>query len=103
MVPDCGGGQTKQFLTQTHKNALKTTKRAVSFHLFHSIGSGCNLRALLLIHTNTATLTKVLFGSKNITQMVMVYARLLMVTNLNRLISNFSVVSDYGWTKTNMI
>jgi hypothetical protein len=48
---------------------------------------------------------KVLFGSKNVTQMVMVmvYARLLMVTNLNRLLSNFSVISDYGWTKTNMI
>jgi hypothetical protein len=49
--------------------------------------------------------TKVLFGSKNVTQMVMVMvsARLLTVTNLNRLVSNFSVVSDYGWTKTNMI
>jgi hypothetical protein len=49
--------------------------------------------------------TVVLFGSKNVTQMVMVMvsARLLAVTNLNRLISNFSVVSDYGWTKTNMI
>jgi hypothetical protein len=48
---------------------------------------------------------KVLFGSKNVTQMVMVmvYARLLALTNLNRLISNFSVVSGYGWTKTNMI
>jgi hypothetical protein len=48
---------------------------------------------------------KVLFGSKNVTQMVMVMvsARLLAVTNLNRLVSNFSVVSDYGWTKTNMI
>jgi hypothetical protein len=42
---------------------------------------------------------------KNVTQMimVMVYARLLAVTNLNRLISNFSVVSHYGWTKTNMM
>jgi hypothetical protein len=49
--------------------------------------------------------TWVLFGSKNVTQMVMVMvsARLLAVTNLNRLVSNFSVVSDYGWTKTNMI
>jgi hypothetical protein len=28
---------------------------------------------------------------------------LLVVTNLNRLVSIFSVVSDYGWTKTNMI
>jgi imidazolonepropionase-like amidohydrolase len=47
----------------------------------------------------------VLFGSKNVRQMVMVMvsARLLAVTNLNRLVSNFSVVSDYGWTKTNMI
>jgi hypothetical protein len=42
---------------------------------------------------------------KNVTQMVMVMvsARLLTVTNLNRLVSNYSVVSDYGWTKTNMI
>jgi hypothetical protein len=48
---------------------------------------------------------KVLFGSKNVTQMVMVMVsvRLLAVTNLNRLVSNFSVISDYGWTKTNMI
>jgi hypothetical protein len=48
---------------------------------------------------------KVLLGSKNVMQMVMVmvYARLLVVTNLNRLVSNFSVVSDYGWTKTNII
>jgi hypothetical protein len=47
----------------------------------------------------------VLFGSKNVTQMVMVMvlARLLTVTNLNRLVLNFSVVSDYDWTKTNMI
>jgi hypothetical protein len=49
----------------------------------------------------------VLFGSKNVTQMVMVmvmvYARLLAVTNLNSLVSNFSVVSEYGWTKTNLI
>jgi hypothetical protein len=47
----------------------------------------------------------VLFGSKIVTQMVMVMvsARLLAVTNLNRLVSNFSVVSDYGCTKTNMI
>jgi hypothetical protein len=47
----------------------------------------------------------VLFGSKNVTQMlmVMVYARLLAVTNLNKLVSNFSTVSDYGWTITNMI
>jgi hypothetical protein len=46
-----------------------------------------------------------LFGSKNVTQMVMVmiYARLLAVTNLNRLVLNFNVVSDYDWTKTNMI
>jgi hypothetical protein len=35
--------------------------------------------------------------------MVMVYVRLLAVTNLNRLISIFSVVSNYDWTKTNMI
>jgi hypothetical protein len=49
--------------------------------------------------------TKVLFGSRNVTQMVMVtvYVRLLAVTKLNRLVSIFSVVSDYGWTKTNMI
>jgi hypothetical protein len=47
----------------------------------------------------------VLFGLRNVMQivMVMVYARLLAVINLNRLISNFSMVSDYGWTKTNMI
>jgi hypothetical protein len=47
----------------------------------------------------------VLFGSKNVTQMVMVtvYDRLLVVTNLNSLVSIFSMVSDYGWTKTNMI
>jgi hypothetical protein len=40
----------------------------------------------------------VLFGSRNVTQMVMVmvYVRLLAVTNLNRLVSIFSVVSDYG-------
>jgi hypothetical protein len=46
-----------------------------------------------------STQTKVLFGSKNVTQMVMVMvsARLLTVTNLNRLVSN------YDWTKTNMI
>jgi hypothetical protein len=39
----------------------------------------------------------VLFGSKNVTQMVMVtvYDRLLVVTNLNRLVSIFSMVSDY--------
>jgi hypothetical protein len=49
--------------------------------------------------------TKVLFGLKNVTQMVMVMVspRLLTVTNLNRLVSNFSVVSDYNWTKTNII
>jgi hypothetical protein len=43
----------------------------------------------------------VLFGSRNVMQMVMVmvYGRLLAVTNLNRLVSNFSVVSDYGWIK----
>jgi hypothetical protein len=35
--------------------------------------------------------------------MVMVSARLVAVTNLNSLVSNFSVVSDYGWTKTNII
>jgi hypothetical protein len=42
--------------------------------------------------------TRVLFGSKNVTQMVMVMvsARLLAVTNLNRLVSNFRAVSDYG-------
>jgi hypothetical protein len=42
--------------------------------------------------------TKVLFGSRNVTEMimVMVYARLLAVTSLNRLISLFSVISDYG-------
>jgi hypothetical protein len=40
----------------------------------------------------------VLFGSRNVTKMVMimVYVRLLTVTNLNSLISNFSMVSDYG-------
>jgi hypothetical protein len=49
--------------------------------------------------------SKVLFGSRNVKQMVMVmvYARLLAVTNLNRLVSIFSVVSYYSWTKTNMI
>jgi hypothetical protein len=47
--------------------------------------------------------TEVMFGSKNVTQMVMVSTRLLAVTNLNRLVSNFRVVFDYGWTKTNMI
>jgi hypothetical protein len=53
----------------------------------------------------TLQYTKVLFGSKIVTQMVMVMvsARLLAVTNLNRLVLNFSVVSDYGCTKTNMI
>lgn len=46
-----------------------------------------------------------LFGSINVTQMViiMVYVWLLAVTNLNRLISIINVVSDYGWIKTNMI
>jgi hypothetical protein len=40
-----------------------------------------------------------------VTQMVMVtiYARLLVVTNLNRFVSIFSVVSDYSYTKTNII
>jgi hypothetical protein len=42
--------------------------------------------------------TWVLFGSRNVAQMVMVmiYTRLLAVTNLNRLVLIFSVVSDYG-------
>jgi hypothetical protein len=40
--------------------------------------------------------TMVLFSSTNVTQMVMVYALLLAVTNLNRMVSIFSVVSDYG-------
>jgi hypothetical protein len=53
--------------------------------------------------TNLSTDTWVLFGSRNVTEMVMVYVRLLAVTNLNRLVSIFSVVSDYGWTKTNII
>jgi hypothetical protein len=44
----------------------------------------------------TSVPTKVLFGSKNVTQIVMVSVRLLAVTNLNRLVSNFSVISDYG-------
>jgi hypothetical protein len=62
-------------------------------------------RYLFLICKPAAITSKVLFGSKNVTQMVMVMvsARLLAVTNFNRLVSNFSVVSDYGWTKTNMI
>jgi hypothetical protein len=49
--------------------------------------------------------TKVLFGSRNVTQrvMVMVYIRLLSVTSLNSPVSIFSMVSDYGGTKTNMI
>jgi hypothetical protein len=40
----------------------------------------------------------VLFGLRNVTVtvMVMVYTQLLTVTSLNRLISIFSVVSDYG-------
>jgi hypothetical protein len=50
-------------------------------------------------------LSKVLFGSRNVRQMVivMVYTRLPAVTSLNRPVSIFSVVSNYGWTKTNMI
>jgi hypothetical protein len=61
--------------------------------------------SLLRLEIVTLQTSKVLFGSKNVTQMVMVMvlARLLAVTNLNRLVSNFNVVSDYGWTKTNMI
>jgi hypothetical protein len=57
------------------------------------------------VRSRSGWVTWVLFGSKNVTQMVMVMvsARLLTVTNLNRLVSNFSVVSDYDWTKTNMI
>jgi hypothetical protein len=35
--------------------------------------------------------------------MVMVYTRLRAVTSLNSSVSIFSMVSDYGWTKTNMI
>jgi hypothetical protein len=43
---------------------------------------------------------KVPFGSQNVSQMVtvMVCIRLPAVTNLNRLVSISSVVSDYGWT-----
>jgi hypothetical protein len=57
------------------------------------------------VRSRSGWVTWVLFGSKNVTQMVMIMvsARLLAVTNLNRLVSNFSVVSDYDWTKTNMI
>jgi hypothetical protein len=42
--------------------------------------------------------TKVLFGSRNVTQRVtvMVYTRLLPVTPLNSPVSIFSMVSDYG-------
>jgi hypothetical protein len=49
---------------------------------------------LFFLHLTYDTL--VLFGSKNVTQMVMVmvYVRLLAVTNLNRLVLNFSVVFD---------
>jgi hypothetical protein len=38
------------------------------------------------------------FGSRNVTQMVMVmvYARLLALTSLNKLVSIFSVVFNYG-------
>jgi hypothetical protein len=55
--------------------------------------------SLLFVHNEAFTYaTRVLFGLKNVTQMVMVtvYDRLLVVTNLNRLVSIFSVVSDYG-------
>jgi hypothetical protein len=47
---------------------------------------------------STVGVTRVPFGSKNVTQMVMVMvsARLLALTNLNMLVSNFSVVFDYG-------
>jgi hypothetical protein len=47
----------------------------------------------------------VLFGSRNVTQrvMIMVYIRLPSVTSLNSPVSNFSIVSDYSGTKTNMI
>jgi hypothetical protein len=47
----------------------------------------------------------VLFGSRNVTQrvIVMVYIRLLSVTSLNSAVSIFSMVSDYGGTKINMI
>jgi hypothetical protein len=47
----------------------------------------------------------VLFGLRNVTQrvMVMVYIRLLLVTSLNSPVSIFSMISDYGGTKTNMI
>jgi hypothetical protein len=47
----------------------------------------------------------VLFGSRNVTQrvMVMVNIRLLSVTSLNSPVLIFSMVSDYGGTKTNMI
>jgi hypothetical protein len=53
----------------------------------------------------TLQTSKVLFGSINVTQrvMVMVYIRLLSVTSLNSLVLIFSMVSDYGGTKTNMI
>jgi hypothetical protein len=48
---------------------------------------------------------EVLFGSGNVTQrvMVIVYIRLLPVTSLNNPVSIFSMISDYGRTKTNMI
>jgi hypothetical protein len=51
------------------------------------------------------TIKMVLFGSRNVTQrvMIMVYIRLLSVTSLNSPVSIFSMVSDYGGTKTNMI
>jgi hypothetical protein len=35
--------------------------------------------------------------------MIMVYTRVSVVTSLNKPVSNFSVISYYGWTKTNMI
>jgi hypothetical protein len=50
-----------------------------------------------------SNLGAVWFKKCNANVMVMVSARLLTVTNLNWLVSNYSVVSDYGWTKTNMI
>jgi hypothetical protein len=66
------------------------------------------VKTILLIFSNITIETRntwVLFGSRNVTQrvMVMVYIRLLSVTSLNSPVSIFSMVSDYGGTKTNMI
>jgi hypothetical protein len=90
------------------KYRLRDYFRVFGCILFYSLATRLSLlhverwnKSLLL----TWKKTWVLFGSRNVTQMVMVtvYVRLLPVINLNRLVSNFSVISDYGWTKTNMI